>query len=64
MYLGRQGIANGAGFIACAVFHFSDLTTRVFLTNPADLVGLARSRLTRGLTEDECRQYLRRESCP
>ena len=29
-----------------------------------EIVALAQSRLTRGLTEDECRQYLHVEVCP
>jgi WD40 repeat protein len=43
---------------------FSGVYTSVFLVNPADIIALARSRLTRGWTLDECRRYLHRETCP
>ena len=44
----------------------SDLTnrTRVFVISIEDLVTLARTRVTRTLTKDECRQYLHLEECP
>jgi hypothetical protein len=31
---------------------------RILLLDPADLVALAESRLTRSLTAEECQQYL------
>lgn len=37
---------------------------RIYLTSTAELMTLARSRVTRGLTPAECRQYLRRTGCP
>ncbi|MGW8250937.1 MAG: WD40 repeat domain-containing protein, partial [Anaerolineales bacterium] len=37
---------------------------RVYLLNVDELADLARSRLTRTLTEEECRQYLHLEQCP
>jgi WD40 repeat protein/DNA-binding XRE family transcriptional regulator len=37
---------------------------RVYLTELNDLVGLARTRLTRGLTQEECVAYLLTEVCP
>jgi WD40 repeat protein len=43
---------------------FTDITTDVYLIDPADLIALARSRVTRALTEGECRQYLHQDSCP
>jgi WD40 repeat protein/DNA-binding SARP family transcriptional activator len=42
----------------------NDGTVRVYVLPIQDLVDLARSRLTRGWTEDECRQYLHQASCP
>ena len=37
---------------------------RVFILDVDELLALARSRVTRSLTDDECRQYLHTESCP
>jgi WD40 repeat protein/DNA-binding SARP family transcriptional activator len=42
----------------------NDGTVRVYVLPIRELVELARSRLTRGWTEDECQQYLLAESCP
>ena len=41
-----------------------DNTVRVYLLSIEELISLARSRLTRGLTDEECRQYLHVEVCP
>jgi WD40 repeat protein/serine/threonine protein kinase/class 3 adenylate cyclase len=41
-----------------------DGTLRVFTLDVDELVALARSRLSRGLTEVECRQYLHVDRCP
>jgi len=41
-----------------------DNTVNISLLRTSDLVQMARSRLTRGLTTDECRQYLHVETCP
>jgi len=41
-----------------------DGTVRVYLLKIEELVALARSRLTRSLTVEECRQYLHMEQCP
>jgi WD40 repeat protein len=41
-----------------------DGTVRVFLLNLDELIELARSRLTRWFTLDECRQYLHTDTCP
>ncbi len=41
-----------------------DETIQVYVLPVEDLVDLARSRLTRTLTEAECRQYLHLEACP
>jgi hypothetical protein len=37
---------------------------RVYLLSIEELVALARSRLTRGLTDEECQQYLHVDTCP
>jgi WD40 repeat protein len=39
-------------------------TVRVFALDVDDLIELAQERLTRGFTEQECRQYLHRDRCP
>jgi WD40 repeat protein len=41
-----------------------DGTARVYALNIEDLVAIAKSRLTRTLTEQECQQYLHTEACP
>jgi WD40 repeat protein/DNA-binding SARP family transcriptional activator len=41
----------------------ADGTVRVFLLDPEELVRLAASRLTRGLTDDECRRYVGEDAC-
>jgi WD40 repeat protein/transcriptional regulator with XRE-family HTH domain len=38
--------------------------TGVYVVPPEDLLGLAESRLTRTLTEEECQQYLHMAACP
>jgi WD40 repeat protein len=40
------------------------LTIRMYLLRTDELAALAKSRLTRGLTAEECRQFLRMETCP
>ena len=42
----------------------SDNTVRVYLLSIEELMALARSRVTRGLTDEECQQYLHVETCP
>ena len=42
----------------------SDKTLRVYTLSTAELVRIARSRLTRGLTNAECLQYLHTSVCP
>jgi WD40 repeat protein len=37
---------------------------RIFLTRLEDLIALARERVTRTLTTEECQKYLRLEACP
>ena len=41
----------------------NDGATRVYLAQIEDLVDLAEARVTRSLTDDECRRYLHVESC-
>jgi WD40 repeat protein/DNA-binding SARP family transcriptional activator len=41
-----------------------DGTVRVYLLSIEELVALARGRVTRSLTDEECRQYLHVEECP
>jgi WD40 repeat protein len=41
-----------------------DGSVRVYALDLGDLVAIARSRLTRGLTTEECQQYLHMEACP
>lgn len=41
-----------------------DGISRVYLLNLEELVKLARSRLTRQLTTEECHKYLHAEVCP
>ncbi len=42
----------------------TDGTVRLFMTRVDDLIELARSRVTRSLTVEECRVFLHRASCP
>ena len=39
-------------------------TMKVWAADIDDLLHLARQRVTRALTEEECRQYLRVDRCP
>lgn len=41
-----------------------DGTARIYTLDMAELAGLAGSRVTRGLTAEECRQYFHLEQCP
>jgi hypothetical protein len=42
----------------------ADATVRVLALDIDDLIHLARSRLTRSWTQEECETYLHRETCP
>jgi WD40 repeat protein len=42
----------------------ADGTVRVLALEIDDLIHLARSRLTRSWTQDECETYLHRDTCP
>jgi WD40 repeat protein len=37
---------------------------RIWLLDQEELIALAQSRVTRSLTDEECRQYLHLETCP
>jgi WD40 repeat protein len=41
-----------------------DGTSRVYIVDLDDLLTLARSRVTRALTADECQKFLHRDQCP
>jgi WD40 repeat protein/DNA-binding SARP family transcriptional activator/energy-coupling factor transporter ATP-binding protein EcfA2 len=43
---------------------FQDGTVRIYMLDVAELTDLARSRLTRSFSEEECQKYLHMESCP
>jgi WD40 repeat protein/DNA-binding SARP family transcriptional activator len=45
-------------------FTAADGTVRVLALDIDDLIDLARSRLTRSWTQDECETYLHRDTCP
>ena len=36
----------------------------VYAMDPAELLAIARKRVTRALTEEECKTYLANQSCP
>jgi len=41
-----------------------DGTSRVYIVDLDDLVALARSKVTRGLSAEECQKFLHQDSCP
>ena len=41
-----------------------DGTSRVYIVDLNDLVDLARSKVTRGLTAEECQKFLHQDHCP
>jgi hypothetical protein len=41
-----------------------DQVVPIYELNLEDLIAIAQSRLTRGLTEEECQKYLHMEQCP
>jgi WD40 repeat protein len=41
-----------------------DGTVRIYVLPVEDLMALARMRVTRSLTDEECRQYLHLDQCP
>jgi WD40 repeat protein len=42
----------------------SDLAVRVWAIEIEELMRLARQRLTRSFTAEECREFLQKETCP
>lgn len=50
-------------YLAASIF-FGDSATRVYALQIEDLIALARSRLTRSLTLEECQKYLHQTVCP
>ncbi|HSJ59223.1 MAG TPA: WD40 repeat domain-containing protein, partial [Anaerolineae bacterium] len=59
--VGALACSPGGDYVATAGF---DGTTRVFVVQPDRLVALARSRLTRSFTPEECIKYLHMDKCP
>jgi WD40 repeat protein len=41
-----------------------DGLVRIYTLDSAELLQIARGRLTRGLTDEECKTYLHLQSCP
>ena len=41
-----------------------DGTSRVYIVDLDDLVDLSRSKVTRGLTAEECQKFLHQDQCP
>jgi WD40 repeat protein len=41
-----------------------DSLVRIYVLPLADIVAISKSRVTRGLTLDECRKFLRTKTCP
>jgi WD40 repeat protein len=60
---GVEGVAFSPGGKRLATAG-QDGSVRVYALDLGDLVAIARSRLTRGLTTEECQQYLHLEACP
>jgi hypothetical protein len=58
--LNGVAISPDGKFLATAGNRF----LRIYLTRLDDLITLAKSRVTRSLTEEECRTYLHVEQCP
>jgi WD40 repeat protein len=66
-FAGHTAMVNGLAFSPDGIRLASssvDGTTRVYAVDLDDLVSLARSRLTRWFTPEECRQYLHLDECP
>jgi WD40 repeat protein len=59
--IGGLACSPDGAYLATAGF---DGTTRVFVVRPDRLLALARSRLTRPFTLEECQKYLHLEECP
>ena len=61
---GIGGAAFSPEMRRLATMNRDDLTLRMYVLQIEDLVSLAKSRLTRSLTMEECQKYLHREDCP
>ena len=64
---GHAGLTTGVSFSPDGkrlATSGQDGTIRIYLLDIDDLIELAKSRLTRSLTTEECRQYLHMERCP
>jgi WD40 repeat protein len=59
--VGGLACSPDGSYLATAGF---DGTTRVFVVQPDRLLALARSRLTRSFTLEECQKYLHLDQCP
>ena len=65
LVIGRPHFSpDGRLLFASLVDDLARPTIRAYFTRLEDLMAFARSRLTRGLTDAECQQYLRLEACP
>lgn len=66
-FAGSQGEVTGVAFSpdgARLAVISSDGVVRVCLLRLDDLLALARTRATRTLSDNECRQFLRLDACP
>lgn len=61
---GVGGAAFSSDMGRLATMNRNDLTLRMYVLRIEDLITLAKSRLTRSLTIEECKKYLHREACP
>ena len=61
---GVGGAAFSPDMAHLATINRDDVTLRMYALRIEDLITLARSRLTRSLTIEECKKYLHMEQCP
>ena len=65
--IGHSGVTTGVSFSPDGTrlaTSGQDGTVRIYLLNIDELIALAKSRITRFLSTEECRQYLHLEQCP